>query len=89
MKKPQPKEFKPDDRRLTLAILNFSRLLLENCTNRNLYASYEVCPIVKGGCRFFLLLLRGAGAKAILSPSPPVFQLHEGGPLTTSVNMLF
>ncbi|KAF9206640.1 hypothetical protein BGZ49_002096 [Haplosporangium sp. Z 27] len=41
MKKPQPKELTPEDRRLTLAILNFSRLLLENCTNRNLYASYE------------------------------------------------
>ncbi|KAG0374236.1 hypothetical protein BGX24_010655 [Mortierella sp. AD032] len=41
MKKPQPKEFSPADRRLTLAILSFSRLLLESCTNRNLYASYE------------------------------------------------
>ncbi|KAG0268219.1 hypothetical protein BGZ95_002557, partial [Linnemannia exigua] len=41
MKKPQPKEFSPTDRRLTLAILSFSRLLLESCTNRNLYASYE------------------------------------------------
>ncbi|KAG0010498.1 hypothetical protein BGZ80_001435, partial [Entomortierella chlamydospora] len=41
MKKPQPKEFTPEDRRMTLAILNFSRLLLESCTNRNLYASYE------------------------------------------------
>ncbi|KAF9118932.1 hypothetical protein BGW39_000739, partial [Mortierella sp. 14UC] len=41
MKKPQPKPFSESDRRLTLAILYFSRLLLENCTNRNLYASYE------------------------------------------------
>ncbi|KAF8948924.1 hypothetical protein BGZ47_001133 [Haplosporangium gracile] len=41
MKKPHPKPFSGSDRRLTLAILNFSRLLLENCTNRNLYASYE------------------------------------------------
>ncbi|KAF9935205.1 hypothetical protein FBU30_006290 [Linnemannia zychae] len=41
MKKPQPKEFSAADRRLVLAILNFSRLLLESCTNRNLYASYE------------------------------------------------
>ncbi|KAK5815411.1 hypothetical protein F5H01DRAFT_279335, partial [Linnemannia elongata] len=41
MKKPQPKELSPADRRLTLAILSFSRLLLESCTNRNLYASYE------------------------------------------------
>ncbi|KAF9195150.1 hypothetical protein BGZ51_004577 [Haplosporangium sp. Z 767] len=41
MKKPQPKEFSHNDRRLVLAILAFSRLLLENCTNRNLYASYE------------------------------------------------
>jgi E3 ubiquitin-protein ligase HUWE1 len=42
MKKPHPKLFSEPDRRLTLAILYFSRLLLENCTNRNLYASYEV-----------------------------------------------
>ncbi|KAF9934938.1 hypothetical protein BGZ67_003626 [Mortierella alpina] len=41
MKKPQPKPFSAQDRRLTLAILDFSRLLLESCTNRNLYASYE------------------------------------------------
>ncbi|KAK5816821.1 hypothetical protein F5H01DRAFT_405347 [Linnemannia elongata] len=41
VKKPYPKPFSESDRRLTLAILNFSRLLLENCTNRNLYASYE------------------------------------------------
>ncbi|KAG0275588.1 hypothetical protein BGZ95_008615 [Linnemannia exigua] len=41
MKKPQPKPFSETDLRLTLAILYFSRLLLENCTNRNLYASYE------------------------------------------------
>ncbi|KAI1319340.1 hypothetical protein EDD11_004206 [Mortierella claussenii] len=41
MKKPQPREFTVEDRRKTMAILNFSRLLLEYCTNRNLYASYE------------------------------------------------
>ncbi|KAF9362900.1 hypothetical protein BGX34_005286 [Mortierella sp. NVP85] len=41
MKKAQPKELSDENRRLTLAILGFSRMLLENCTNRNLYASYE------------------------------------------------
>ncbi|KAF9353291.1 hypothetical protein BGX26_008924 [Mortierella sp. AD094] len=41
MKKAQPKEFSEENRRLILAILGFSRMLLENCTNRNLYASYE------------------------------------------------
>ncbi|KAF9951518.1 hypothetical protein BGZ72_006995 [Mortierella alpina] len=41
MKKPQPRPFSAQDKRLTLAILDFSRLLLESCTNRNLYASYE------------------------------------------------
>ncbi|KAI8349558.1 hypothetical protein B0O80DRAFT_501281 [Mortierella sp. GBAus27b] len=41
MKKAQPKEFSDENKRLTLAILGFSRMLLENCTNRNLYASYE------------------------------------------------
>ncbi|KAF9173026.1 hypothetical protein BGX20_004283 [Mortierella sp. AD010] len=42
MKKAQPKEFSEENRRLILAILGFSRMLLENCTNRNLYASYEL-----------------------------------------------
>ncbi|KAI8600747.1 hypothetical protein EDD21DRAFT_306070, partial [Dissophora ornata] len=41
LKKAQPKEFSEENRHLTLAILGFSRMLLENCTNRNLYASYE------------------------------------------------
>ncbi|KAF9918729.1 hypothetical protein BX616_006259 [Lobosporangium transversale] len=41
MKKPQSKVMTPGDWRLTIAMLTFSRLLLENCTNRNLYASYE------------------------------------------------
>ncbi|KAF8985816.1 hypothetical protein BGZ46_001784 [Entomortierella lignicola] len=40
MKKAQPKEFS-ENKRLIMAILGFSRMLLENCTNRNLYASYE------------------------------------------------
>ena len=35
-------DFTPSRKRLLLAILRFSRLLLENCTNRKLYASYEV-----------------------------------------------
>ncbi|KAG0205736.1 hypothetical protein BGX28_002703 [Mortierella sp. GBA30] len=41
MKKAQPKPLSAQDRRLALAILGFSRLLLESCTNRNLYTSYE------------------------------------------------
>ncbi|KAF9948884.1 hypothetical protein BGZ65_007754, partial [Modicella reniformis] len=41
MKKAQPKELSDENKRLVLAILAFSRMLLENCTNRNLYASYE------------------------------------------------
>ncbi|KAG0309262.1 hypothetical protein BGZ98_004111 [Dissophora globulifera] len=41
LKKAQPKEFSDENRRLVLAILGFSRILLENCTNRNIYASYE------------------------------------------------
>ncbi|KAG0347069.1 hypothetical protein BG004_000179 [Podila humilis] len=41
MKTACPKPFSPDNQRLIYAILTFSRLLLESCTNRNLYASYE------------------------------------------------
>ncbi|WFD20690.1 HECT-type E3 ubiquitin transferase [Malassezia caprae] len=37
----QTAPFAPADRALLLAILHFSRLLLENCMNRKLYASYE------------------------------------------------
>ena len=33
--------FSPQDKRLLVAVLHFTRLLLENCTNRKLYASYE------------------------------------------------
>jgi E3 ubiquitin-protein ligase HUWE1 len=43
LKKPQPSELTGEERQQILAILSFSRMLLENCTNRNLYASYEVC----------------------------------------------
>jgi len=37
----QTAPFAPADRALLLAILHFARLLLENCMNRKLYASYE------------------------------------------------
>ncbi|KAI9228077.1 MAG: hypothetical protein DHS80DRAFT_8321, partial [Piptocephalis tieghemiana] len=33
--------FSPSDRALLLSILEFTRLLVENCTNRNIYNSYE------------------------------------------------
>lgn len=42
MKTSRPKPFSPENQKLVYAILSFSRLLLESCTNRNLYASYEV-----------------------------------------------
>ncbi len=35
-------DFTPNRKRLLVSILRFSRLLMENCTNRKLYASYEV-----------------------------------------------
>ncbi|KAF9024773.1 hypothetical protein BGZ52_010345, partial [Haplosporangium bisporale] len=41
MKTSRPKPFSPENQKLVYAILSFSRLLLESCTNRNLYASYE------------------------------------------------
>ncbi|KDN52289.1 DUF913-domain-containing protein [Tilletiaria anomala UBC 951] len=37
----QLNEFTPNRKRLLVSILRFSRLLMENCTNRKLYASYE------------------------------------------------
>ncbi|KAG5462539.1 MAG: hypothetical protein BJ554DRAFT_4695, partial [Olpidium bornovanus] len=36
----------PADKDVLLAILTFERLLLENCTNRNVYSSYEVSVTV-------------------------------------------
>ena len=40
--KPVQKEpFGAHDRELLLAVLSFTRLLLENCLNRKLYSSYE------------------------------------------------
>lgn len=38
----QINEFTPMRKRLIVSILRFSRLLIENCTNRKLYASWEV-----------------------------------------------
>lgn len=37
----QAREFDPSTKRLLLAIVNLSRILFENCTNRNIYNSYE------------------------------------------------
>ena len=34
--------FTDDTKQMLLAILQFSKLLFENCTNRNIYNSYEV-----------------------------------------------
>lgn len=39
--------FHQDIKQTLLAILNFSKLLFENCTNRNLYNSYEVKALYK------------------------------------------
>ncbi|WFD24365.1 HECT-type E3 ubiquitin transferase [Malassezia equina] len=44
----QTAPFAPANRALLLAILNFARLLLENCMNRKLYASYEHLDILLG-----------------------------------------
>ncbi|CAG8770870.1 2017_t:CDS:2, partial [Funneliformis caledonium] len=41
LKKLQAENFNEETRSVLLAILKFSRMLLENCTNRNLYSSYE------------------------------------------------
>ncbi|CAI2172902.1 16430_t:CDS:10, partial [Funneliformis geosporum] len=41
LKKLQAENFTEETRSVLLAILKFSRMLLENCTNRNLYSSYE------------------------------------------------
>ncbi|POW21745.1 hypothetical protein PSHT_02052 [Puccinia striiformis] len=37
----QVNEFAPDTKRMTLAIFGFIKLLLENCTNRKLFSSYD------------------------------------------------
>lgn len=57
--------FAAADRRLLLAVLDFSRLLLENCTNRKLYASYEHLDVLLATddaevLEHLLLLLRPA-----------------------------
>ncbi|PWN48958.1 DUF913-domain-containing protein [Violaceomyces palustris] len=41
LSKLQINDFTPLRKRLVVSILRFSRLLIENCTNRKLYASYE------------------------------------------------
>lgn len=38
----QKEPFTDETKQMLLAILNFSKILFENCTNRNIYNSYEV-----------------------------------------------
>lgn len=38
----QNREFEASTKSLLIAIINISRILFENCTNRNIYNSYEV-----------------------------------------------
>lgn len=38
----QVESFSPEERLLVLAILDFSRLLLESCSSRNIFNSYDV-----------------------------------------------
>lgn len=38
----QARDFEKDTKKILLDIINLSRLLFENCTNRNIYNSYEV-----------------------------------------------
>jgi E3 ubiquitin-protein ligase HUWE1 len=44
----QKKPFEMETKQTLLAILTLSKLLFENCTNRNLYNSYEVSSFVYG-----------------------------------------
>lgn len=39
----QKEPFEANDRNLVLAVLKTTRVILENCSNRVLYTSYEVC----------------------------------------------
>lgn len=39
-------DFDPGEKELVLGILYFSRLLVENCTNRNIYNSYDVFYLI-------------------------------------------
>ncbi|KAJ3032901.1 hypothetical protein HDV00_006990 [Rhizophlyctis rosea] len=41
LKRVQEKEFEKEDKEAVVAILEFTTVLMENCTNRNLYCSYE------------------------------------------------
>lgn len=42
LKEIQTKPFKQEAKNLVLSIIDLSRTLFENCTNRNIYNSYEV-----------------------------------------------
>lgn len=42
LKEIQTKPFTQETKSLILAIIDLSRILFENCTNRNIYNSYEV-----------------------------------------------
>jgi E3 ubiquitin-protein ligase HUWE1 len=52
LKEIQTKPFSQETKSLILAIINLSRTLFENCTNRNIYNSYEV-KFINISCRFY------------------------------------
>jgi len=45
----QTNDFTPKTKELLLGILRITRMMLENCTSRKLYASYEVSKVVFNG----------------------------------------
>lgn len=67
LKEPQIKPFTVDAKRQLMAVLNFTRILWDNCSNRNIYASYEHLHLILHSHDFQVvelvlrLLLRPAG----------------------------
>lgn len=50
LNKLQTNDFTPKDKDLILEILRFQRILLENCTNRKLFSSYDVRLLSANHC---------------------------------------
>ena len=58
----QINEFTPVRKRILVALLKFTRLLIENCTSRKLYASYEVRCVRAFACELFSCILFSSSA---------------------------
>jgi len=60
----QVNEFTPRTKQTVLEILRFEKMLLEHCTNRKIYASFDVSTVSSSFCCRIVVELFGGGSRA-------------------------